>query len=145
MFTQNRIWTRVTAQTTCLLCLMMTLMSVQPLWAEHRDTNWKKQALIIGGGTAAGATVGALAGGKKGAAVGALAGGLGGTAYTLADRERGHYRERSKRKSALIIGGSSAAGAAVGGVAAGGKGAAIGALAGGLGGFIYDHKTNNRN
>jgi hypothetical protein len=100
--------------------------------------------LIIGGGAAAGATVGSLAGGRKGAAVGALAGGIGGTAYTLIQRDRDRYEPRSKTESAMIIGGSSAAGATVGAVAGGGKGAAIGALAGGVGGWIYDRKTNDR-
>lgn len=132
--------TKLTAGLTALILLI----GPQALWAEHRDTNWKKQTLIIGGGTAAGAAVGAVTGGKKGAAVGALAGGLGGTAYTLADRERGHTQPRSKTKSAMIIGGSSAAGAAIGAAAGGGKGAAIGALAGGAGGWIYDLKTSNR-
>ncbi len=52
--------------------------------------------------------------------------------------------KRSWQKEALIIGGSSAAGAAIGGVAAGGKGAAIGALSGGAAGTIYDLTTRNK-
>jgi hypothetical protein len=134
---------RLTAGMTALL-LLMGSASFHCLWAEDRNSDWTRPALVIGGGTAAGAAVGGMAGGKKGAAVGALAGGLGGTAYTLADRERGNDRPRTKTKSAVIIGGSSAAGATVGAVAGGGKGAAIGALAGGVGGWIYDLKTNNR-
>ncbi len=47
-------------------------------------------------------------------------------------------------KSALIIGGSAGAGSLVGGLAKGGKGAAIGALAGGLGGLAYDLATRNK-
>lgn len=143
MSTQHwSLTTKLTAAITCLI--LMALIGSPYLRAESRYKDWKKQALVIGGGTAAGATIGGLAGGKKGAVAGALAGGLGGTAYTLADRERGNLGERSKAKSAMIIGGSSAAGAGVGGAAAGKKGAAIGAIAGGLGGFIYDRKTNNR-
>lgn len=64
--------------------------------------------------------------------------------YT-AQRAAPAYRQpRSKTKSALIIGGSAATGAAIGALAGGGKGAGIGALAGGAGGFIYDHLTRNK-
>src|SRR5437867_11985493 len=42
------------------------------------------------------------------------------------------HRKRSLEKSALIVGGSAGAGALIGGLAKGGKGAGIGALAGGL-------------
>jgi outer membrane lipoprotein SlyB len=51
---------------------------------------------------------------------------------------------RSKGKSAVIIGGSTAAGAAIGGMAGGGKGAAIGAITGAVGGLIYDRATHNK-
>jgi hypothetical protein len=57
------------------------------------------------------------------------------------DRPRYVTKSRPKKKSAAIIGGSAAAGAAIGALAGGGKGAAIGALAGGAGGLIYDRKT----
>ncbi len=50
-------------------------------------------------------------------------------------------RRRSKKKSALIVAGSAATGAAIGGIAKGGKGAAIGALAGGATGLVYDRAT----
>lgn len=62
-------------------------------------------------------------------------------------RDNGDYRrgriedERSAGKSALIIGGSAATGAAIGGLAGGGKGAAIGAVSGGAAGLIYDRLT----
>jgi hypothetical protein len=54
------------------------------------------------------------------------------------------YQERSKTQSAMIIAGSSAAGAGTGAIIGGGKGAVIGAIAGGVAGYIYDRKTNNR-
>ena len=53
-----------------------------------------------------------------------------------------YYGERPASHSAVIIGGSAAAGAAIGGLAGGGKGAAIGALAGGGAGLIYDRITH---
>jgi hypothetical protein len=48
--------------------------------------SWKKTALVIGGGTAAGAGVGAIAGGKKGALIGAAIGGGGATIYEAIKR-----------------------------------------------------------
>jgi uncharacterized protein YcfJ len=53
--------------------------------------------------------------------------------------------KRSLKKSALIVGGSAGAGAAVGAVAGGGKGAAIGAVSGGVAGLVYDLMTRNKN
>jgi hypothetical protein len=55
-----------------------------------------------------------------------------------------YKRPRTKTKSALIIGGSAATGAAIGAIAGGGKGAGIGALSGGAAGFIYDALTRNK-
>jgi outer membrane lipoprotein SlyB len=53
-------------------------------------------------------------------------------------------KRRSKKKSAVIVGGSALGGAAIGGLAGGKKGAAIGALAGGGGGYVYDRKTQKK-
>jgi hypothetical protein len=55
-----------------------------------------------------------------------------------------HKKKRSWEKDALIIGGSAAAGTAIGAVAGGKKGAAIGATAGGIGGLIYDLASRNK-
>jgi len=48
----------------------------------------EKEALIIGGGAAAGAGIGALAGGKKGAGIGAATGGIAGLIYDLTTRNK---------------------------------------------------------
>lgn len=52
--------------------------------ASKRD--WKRTALIIGGSSAAGAGVGAIAGGKKGALIGAAIGGGASTIYQTMKR-----------------------------------------------------------
>ena len=49
---------------------------------------WEKEALIIGGGAAAGAGIGALAGGGKGAGIGAATGGIAGLIYDLTTRKK---------------------------------------------------------
>jgi hypothetical protein len=52
---------------------------------------------------------------------------------------------RSWKKSALVIGGSSAAGAGVGALAGGKKGALIGGIAGGAAGSAYEiHKRHQK-
>lgn len=51
--------------------------------------SWQKEALIIGGGTAAGADIGAVAGGRKGAAIGAISGGVAGLIYDMKTRKNG--------------------------------------------------------
>jgi hypothetical protein len=56
----------------------------------------------------------------------------------------GYRQERSAGESVAIIGGSAAAGAVIGGLASGGKGAAIGAAVGGVGGLIVDRATRDR-
>ncbi len=63
--------------------------------------------------------------------------------YTDREPVRSTRYGRSTEKSALIVGGSAAGGAAIGAVAAGGKGAALGALSGGAAGFVYDRLTHN--
>jgi hypothetical protein len=53
-------------------------------------------------------------------------------------------RDRSWKKSAVIIGGSTAAGAGVGAIMGGGGGAKKGAVVGLLGGVVYDIATRDR-
>ena len=115
---------------------------------QKRST--KESAAIVGGSAAAGAAVGAIAGGGKGAAIGALTGGAAGLVYDRmthkkevpADEAYSTEEKRSLGKTAATVGGGSAAGAAVGAIAGGGKGAAIGAITGGAAGLIYDRVKN---
>ena len=51
---------------------------------------------------------------------------------------------RSVKESALIIGGSAGAGAGIGAIAKGKKGAALGAAIGGVAGTVYDLVTRNK-
>jgi hypothetical protein len=51
---------------------------------------------------------------------------------------------RSMKESALIIGGSAGAGAGIGAIAKGKKGAALGAAIGGVAGTVYDLMTRNK-
>jgi len=53
------------------------------------NRSWQKEAIIIGGGTAAGAGIGAIAGGRKGAAIGAISGGVAGLIYDMKTRKNG--------------------------------------------------------
>jgi hypothetical protein len=53
-------------------------------------------------------------------------------------------KKRSGEKSAVIIAGSTAAGAGAGAIIGGKKGAIIGAILGGVGGTVYDRKTRNK-
>jgi hypothetical protein len=59
-------------------------------------------------------------------------------------REPNETRRRSAKKSAIIIGGSTAGGAGLGAIIDGKKGAAIGAGVGLAGGAIYDLLTRDK-
>jgi hypothetical protein len=52
--------------------------------------------------------------------------------------------KRSWEREVLIVAGSAGAGAAIGGLAKGKKGAGVGAAAGGVGGLVYDLITRRR-
>jgi hypothetical protein len=54
---------------------------------ETKKRSWQKTALVIGGSTAAGAGVGAIAGGKKGALIGAAVGGGAATIFEAIKRK----------------------------------------------------------
>ena len=57
---------------------------------------------------------------------------------------RYYVHKRSKKHSAMIIGGSAVGGAGVGALIGGKKGALIGGLIGGAGGTVYDRKTHKK-
>jgi hypothetical protein len=68
---------------------------VRTRYRRHKRTFWQKHRdkLTVAGTTAAGAGIGAVAGGKKGAAVGSLVGLGSGALYTYKIRKRHrHYR-----------------------------------------------------
>jgi hypothetical protein len=66
------------------------------------------------------------------------------TRYVAEPRSHTVKRHRSWEREALIVGGSAGAGAAIGAAAKGKRGAAVGALTGGIAGLIYDLATRNR-
>jgi len=63
---------------------------------------------------------------------------------SAAARPRYYVHTRSKKHSAMIIGGSAVGGAGIGALVGGKKGALIGGLVGGAGGTIYDRKTHKQ-
>ena len=77
--------------------------SVSAHWAgETMGSHAKRNTVAIGGGTAAGAIIGALAGGGKGAAIGAVAGAGAGTAGAAATGKKDvNYGAETKLSFAL--------------------------------------------
>ncbi len=66
----------------------VTTAPAAPRRVVHHKRSWEKEALIIGGSSAAGAGIGAIAGGGKGAGIGAASGGVAGLVYDLATRNK---------------------------------------------------------
>jgi len=111
------------------------------LHAQRDNRSGGERTAIIAGSAAAGAALGGLLGGTRGAVAGAIAGGSGGAVYDRATTDdRNRRGERSAGDTAILIGGSSGAGAAAGGILGGAKGALIGAGIGAAGGYVL-HKT----
>jgi hypothetical protein len=97
-----------------------------------------RKAILIAGGAAAGAGLGAAIGGRKGAAIGALAGGGTGTALALTNKPKRAFNRRVSGKSlALRTGIGAGAGAVVGALVGGKRGAGAGAALGGGGGALW--------
>jgi hypothetical protein len=61
-----------------------------------------------------------------------------------AERRSEVKKTRSWKKSAVIIGGSTAGGAGLGAILGGGRGAKKGAVVGGVAGVVYDIATRNK-
>ena len=116
-----------------LICLLLLATMIVPVDAQDRRRKRSRfgrkarTVAIIGGGTVAGA----LIGGKKGAAIGAG----GSTIYAMNRKAaRRHFKPRNRQLA--TVGGGTLAGAGVGAAIGHKKGAAIGAVAGGLGSYV---------
>ena len=104
-----------------------------------------RRALMVAGGAAAGAGLGAALGGKKGALIGAAAGG--GTGALLAWKKkpsRAFDRKVSGKSVAVKTAIGAGAGAAIGALAGGKKGALAGAAIGGGGGALWSLLSGKR-
>jgi hypothetical protein len=125
-----------------LFCLILLLTAIVPdTFGQDRRRRHSRfgrkarTAAIIGGG----AVAGALIGGKKGAAIGAGGAGL----YAFNRRAaRRHFRGRTRTIGTVLSG--TALGAGVGGAVGGKRAAAVGALAGAGGSYIYRRSQRRR-
>jgi len=76
------------------LSMLVFILAPASAFANHRNSEGeqsvskKQAAIMIGGGTLAGAAIGAIAGGKKGAGIGALIGGGAGTVMVLTKKPK---------------------------------------------------------
>ena len=120
-----------------LLCIMMLALTSVPLVSAQDRTPSRfgrkaRTAAIIGGGAAAGA----LVAGKKGAAIGAGSGAL----YAMNRKAaRENFNSRNRRIGTVL--GGTALGAGVGAAVGGKRSAAVGALAGAGGSYIYTKRS----
>jgi hypothetical protein len=85
-YTQSDIVTRPVVHTTAARPRTVVYRQSAAQREVAPKRSWKKTALVIGGSTAAGAGVGAIAGGKKGALIGAAVGGGAATIYEAIKR-----------------------------------------------------------
>ena len=119
------------------LCVMLLTAALAPVASAQEPGRSRfgrkaRTAAIIGGG----ALVGALVAGKKGAAIGGGSGAL----YALNRRAaRRNFSSRNRRIGTVL--GGTALGAGLGGAFGGKRAAAVGALAGAGGSYIYTKRS----
>ena len=120
-----------------LLCLIVLTATTAPLAVAQDRTPSRfgrkaRTAAIIGGG----ALAGALIAGKKGAAIGAGSGAL----YAMnRGAARRNFSSRNRRIGTVL--GGTALGAGIGAAVGGKRSAAVGALAGAGGSYIYTKRS----
>jgi hypothetical protein len=122
-----------------LICLLLLATTIIPVSAQDRRKRSRfgrkaRTVAIIGGGTVAGA----LLGGRKGAAIGAG----GSTLYAMNRPAARRHFKQSNRRMATVAGGT-AAGAGLGAAIGHKRGAAVGAIAGGVGSYVYTKKSRH--
>lgn len=122
-----------------LICLLLLATTVIPVSAQDRRRRSRfgrkaRTVAIIGGGTVAGA----LLGGRKGAAIGAGAS----TVYAMNRPAARRHFKQSNRRMATVAGGTTA-GAGLGAAIGHKRGAAVGAIAGGVGSYVYTKKSRH--
>lgn len=119
-----------------LLCLVLLATAALPAAAQDRGRSRfgrkSRTAAIIG----AGALAGALIAGKKGAAIGAGSGAL----YAFNRRAATRNFSSRNRRIGTVLGGT-ALGAGLGGAFGGKRAAAVGALAGAGGSYLYTRRS----
>ena len=119
-----------------LLCLVVLATAALPASAQDRGRSRfgrkSRTAAIIG----AGALAGALIAGKKGAAIGAGSGAL----YAFNRRAATRNFSSRNRRIGTVLGGT-ALGAGLGAAFGGKRAAAVGALAGAGGSYIYTRRS----
>jgi hypothetical protein len=117
------------------LCLVILAASAAPAASAQTGSRFGRKArtaAIVGAGAAAGA----LIAGKKGAAIGAGSGAL----YAFNRRAAQRNFSSRNRRIGTVLGGT-ALGAGVGAAFGGKRAAAVGALAGAGGSYVYTKKS----
>jgi hypothetical protein len=122
-----------------VLALAVMAATIFPAMAQTRRRSRFGRKARTAAMIAGGAGVGALIKGKKGAAIGAGGAGL----YAFNRRAARRHFKGSTRTAGTVLSGT-ALGAGVGGAAGHGKGAAIGALVGAGGSYVYSRSKRAR-
>lgn len=123
---------KFSASVLCLALLVAASAPAASAQSRSRFGRKSRTAAIIGGG----ALVGALVAGKKGAAIGAGSGAL----YAFNRRAAQRNFSSRNRRIGTVLGGT-ALGAGVGAAFGGKRAAAVGALAGAGGSYIYTRRS----